>query len=67
MGSNPIHQPKPFEHVSQRIGDGLQIRLRRFESSRALHHGKVAQLVERSVEARKATGSIPVFTTNAVK
>ena len=29
--------------------------------------GKVAQMVERSVEARKVAGSMPAFTTNIVK
>ena len=65
-GSNPV-LPPIYEHVSQRPKEaGCNPVVRWFESSRALHYGKVAQSVERSVEARKAAGSIPAFTTNSI-
>ena len=66
-GSTPVLPPN-YEHVSERPKEaGCNPVARWFESSRALQHGKVAQLVERSVEARKVAGSMPAFTTNMVK
>ena len=52
------------EHVSEWAKEaGCNPVIRWFESSRALQYGKVAQMVERSVEARKVAGSMPAFTT----
>ena len=62
-GSSPVDPPN-YEHVSERPKEaGCNPVVRWFESSRALHHGKIAQQVERSVEARKAAGSMPALTT----
>ena len=62
-GSNPVLPPN-YEHVSEWPKDaGCNPVIRWFESSRALQYGKVAQMVERSVEARKVAGSMPAFTT----
>ena len=62
-GSNPAGSPN-YEHVSKWPKEaGCNPVVRWFESSRALQHGKVAQTVERSVEARKAAGSMPALTT----
>ena len=62
-GSNPAGSPN-YEHVSKWPKEaGCNPVVRWFESSRALHHGKIAQQVERSVEARKAAGSMPALTT----
>ncbi len=66
-GSSPVGPPR-YEHVSERPKEAdCNPVIRWFESSRALQYGKVAQLVERSVEARKVAGSIPALTTNMVK
>ena len=62
-GSNPAGSPN-YEHVSKWPKEaGCNPVVRWFESSRALQHGKIAQQVERSVEARKAAGSMPALTT----
>ena len=62
-GSIPVLPPN-YEHVSEWPKEaGCNPVIRWFESSRALQHGKVAQMVERSVEARKVAGSMPAFTT----
>ena len=56
-----------YEHVSERPKEaGCNPVVRWFESSRALQYGKVAQMVERSVEARKAAGSMPALTTSMI-
>ena len=56
-----------YEHVSERPKDAdCKPAVRWFESSRALQYGKVAQTVERSVEARKAAGSMPALTTTQI-
>ena len=61
-GSNPAGSPN-YEHVSKWPKEaGCNPVVRWFESSRALQYGKVAQTVERSVEARKAAGSMPALT-----
>ena len=66
-GSSPVGPPR-YEHVSERPKEAdCNPVVRWFESSRALQYGKVAQTVERSVEARKAAGSMPALTTNIVK
>ena len=66
-GSNPAGSPN-YEHVSKWPKEaGCNPVVRWFESSRALQYGKVAQTVERSVEARKAAGSMPALTTNNIK
>ena len=63
-GSNPVNPPN-YERVPEwSKGAGCNPVIHWFESSRALQCGKVAQLVERSVEARKVAGSTPAFTTN---
>ena len=63
-GSSPVRPPN-HEHVSEWPKEaGCNPVSRWFESGRALQHGKVAQLVERSVEARKVAGSSPALTTN---
>lgn len=63
-GSSPV-DPTIYEHVSERSKEaGCNPVIRWFESSRALQYGKVAQTVERSVEARKAAGSMPALTTS---
>lgn len=62
-GSIPVHPPR-YEHVSEWPKDAdCKPVTRWFESSRALQYGNVAQMVERPVEARKVTGSMPVVTT----
>ena len=66
-GSSPV-APHRYEHVSERPKEAdCNPVVRWFESSRVLHFGKVAQLVERPVEARKVAGSTPALTTNMVK
>ena len=65
-GSNPAGSPN-YEHVSKWPKEaGCNPVVRWFESSRALQYGKVAQTVERSVEARKAAGSMPALTTTQI-
>ena len=62
-GSSPVRPPN-HEHVAQwSKAAGCNPVIRWFKSSRALQYGKVAQTVERSVEARKAAGSMPALTT----
>ena len=66
-GSSPVRPPN-YEHVSERSKEaGCNPVIRWFKSSRALQYGKVAQMVERSVEARKVAGSMPALTTNMEK
>ena len=58
--------PHP-DHAQSRPPTGAAQRacaLTAASSSRALQYGKVAQMVERSVEARKVAGSMPALTTN---
>ena len=63
-GSNPVLPPN-YEHVSEWLMEAdCNPVIRWFESGRALQYGKIAQTVERSVEARKAAGSMPALTTN---
>ena len=63
-GSSPVRPPN-HEHVAQwSKAAGCNPVIRWFKSSRALQYGKVAQTVERSVEARKAAGSMPALTTS---
>ena len=61
-GSSPVGPPR-YEHVSQWLGGGLQLRSRWFESDRALQRGKVAPMVERGIEVPGGAGSSPAFTT----